>query len=366
MGFGGRIETVGSGIAGLAMGIALASACDSDARFACSSHEQCTRRSGEMGVCEADGYCSFSDPACDSGQRYAEHSGPMSGDCTMMEGTALPAEASRDPSSDTGDSDALDGSDEGSEGTSSTPSTTSTSSETTTGILDDETGTTTGPILDPDLVLWMDFEVLHPGGTDDASEFMSDGSCGAPTCPEATAGVTGQGVRFDGDDNLWVQHDSHFETHEGLTVSAWVWLDDQPTSHDVIAAKPFGSGIANSWELFFNVQSGAPRLVWGMNIDGQHHKANAHGDFPLQQWLHVVGTWDGSTSHLWVDGILVDTTPAPTIDLDTHPVIIGADDDHFADGTLTGFYEHRLDELRIYRRGLDEDEILELMSQDAP
>ncbi|MEM9453375.1 MAG: LamG domain-containing protein [Myxococcota bacterium] len=355
------------GVVGLAMGIALASACDSDTRFMCTSHEQCTKQSGEIGACETDGYCSFSDPNCDSGQRYAAHSGPMSGECTLMEGNADPDEASYEPPPETGDSDALDGSTgEDPEGADSATSATSTTSEPTTGMVDDETGTTTGPLSDPDLVLWLDFEVLHPGGTEDASDFMSDGSCGDPTCPEATTGVTGQGVRFDGDDNLWVQHDSHLETHDGLTVSAWVWLEDPLTSRGVIAAKPFGSGIANSWELFFNLNSGEPRLVWGMNLGGEHHKVNAYGDFPVQQWFHVVGTWDGSISSLWIDGILIDATPVPTIDLDTHPVIIGADDDHDADGSLNGFYEDRLDELRVYRRALDEDEILDLMNQDAP
>jgi hypothetical protein len=46
------------------------SGCASPGAFACVADDQC----GEHGRCEAVGYCSFPDDACDSGRRYAPHS----------------------------------------------------------------------------------------------------------------------------------------------------------------------------------------------------------------------------------------------------------------------------------------------------
>ncbi len=54
--------------------------CFNAAEFACSSDLDCTR-SGVQGACEAVQYCSFPDPDCEDGRRYADFSGPYSGSC---------------------------------------------------------------------------------------------------------------------------------------------------------------------------------------------------------------------------------------------------------------------------------------------
>lgn len=45
--------------------------------YKCSSSDQC----GAGGVCEDTGYCSFTDPECADGRRYAEYSGTYSSKC---------------------------------------------------------------------------------------------------------------------------------------------------------------------------------------------------------------------------------------------------------------------------------------------
>jgi hypothetical protein len=57
--------------------------------FTCDTDEQC--RAGAGGKCEPNGFCSFTDPSCASGQRYEEHSGGLSGICVGDE--PVPGEA---------------------------------------------------------------------------------------------------------------------------------------------------------------------------------------------------------------------------------------------------------------------------------
>jgi len=49
--------------------------------YSCSEHAQCVDQGGAAGACEPSGYCSFADPDCDSGRRYAPLSGSLAGEC---------------------------------------------------------------------------------------------------------------------------------------------------------------------------------------------------------------------------------------------------------------------------------------------
>jgi hypothetical protein len=58
--------------------VACAAGCLRKTEYVCTTNEQCT---GNGGVCEATGYCSFADTACAMGQRYSDNSGIYSGQC---------------------------------------------------------------------------------------------------------------------------------------------------------------------------------------------------------------------------------------------------------------------------------------------
>ena len=56
----------------LLVALLVAASCSSDDDFECSHDEECVTNN-IAGVCQSNNYCSFPDPACGSGQRYAEH-----------------------------------------------------------------------------------------------------------------------------------------------------------------------------------------------------------------------------------------------------------------------------------------------------
>ncbi|MEM6990104.1 MAG: hypothetical protein AAF721_06395 [Myxococcota bacterium] len=84
----------------------LAIACHGGGAFECATDQQCTN-AGATGLCQPEGYCSFADDVCPSGQRYGEHAGaglaaacvplPTTGSTTDGVGSstqAMPVEAS--------------------------------------------------------------------------------------------------------------------------------------------------------------------------------------------------------------------------------------------------------------------------------
>ncbi len=52
--------------------------------FTCGGHDAACDQGGAGGRCEPTGYCTFEDPACASGRRYAASAGEgLSGDCLV-------------------------------------------------------------------------------------------------------------------------------------------------------------------------------------------------------------------------------------------------------------------------------------------
>jgi hypothetical protein len=69
----------------LALGVVFViSGCLPTTQFECAMDQDCGN-----GRCEADGFCSFPDPGCDSGRRYGEFSGPRAGACSDVVATPL-------------------------------------------------------------------------------------------------------------------------------------------------------------------------------------------------------------------------------------------------------------------------------------
>lgn len=71
-----------------AAAIALALACARSTTFVCADSTDCTDGSFN-GVCQANGYCSFGDDTCPSGQRYGDLApGDLAGTCVESDGTS--------------------------------------------------------------------------------------------------------------------------------------------------------------------------------------------------------------------------------------------------------------------------------------
>lgn len=337
--------------------------CEVDDAFSCQSNAQCF--ADGAGVCQPSGYCSFPDEDCDSGQRYGELSGPLAKICVPLEPMASEPTGSASTSGVPETSDDGPRPDSGSPLSGGFESTGGSLSGGETIGLDDGASADTGdessggrPALDPDLVLWLEFE-NDPGSEVVDSASMTEGECYLTSCPALGPGRFGSAAVFDGvDDVIEIPHDPRFETPNGFTLSLWLWLDDVPTTHHGLLTKPFGAGNKNSWELYFFSGNNNPApLNFNMHVGGMPHAINAPPPHPTMEWIHVAATWDGNTSTFWVNGDEVGSKPVSGLDIDEHAVLVGAD---LEAEEFEAYFPGRIDDVRIYQRAFDADEIVAL------
>jgi len=328
------------------LGAGLGLACGGQGAFLCSTDSQC----GGEGLCQPEGFCSFAATDCPSGQRFGDNSGPTSGQCVETAGTTGGGE----PSPQGSGSEAA-GEDTGLADTAATLESTSTDSAE-----DDTIGTESsgGPEVDPDLVLWLRLEDAVAPPYVDSSTYGNDGTCLPENCPVAVQGRVGAAASFDGvDDHIAVPDSPSFETPQGFTLALWTRLDGLPESQAALLTKPVGGNAFNTWELYFGVyQDALPLLQLSMGDgDGADLTAATQGPFVVGEWFHVAGRWDGAEMTLFVDGRAVATQANTAYAIDSHPIYVGADDDN-VDG-VEAFYPGSIDDVRVYRRALDDTEI---------
>lgn len=135
-------------------------------------------------------------------------------------------------------------------------------------------------------------------------------------------GKFGGGLEFNGEDT-WVKLGTKgedntlaaldFKESDGFSIHAWVYAADDPTGKCVIWK---GLGCS-TWSQFL-LGTGAHENSQNSTQAAFHIRAANGGDklevlgdeVPAKEWVHLVGTWDGSQLHVYVNGTLQNSEDA--------------------------------------------------------
>jgi len=194
----------------------------------------------------------------------------------------------------------------------------------------------------------------------------NDGTISGATTSQSGANVTydtGKAYDFDGSDDSVTSSISSFGGEQQHTVSFWVKAPTKPGSNgyypmvigpakdDLTSGfKITGSGRIN-WFFFGN------DIVYGIDLIGTG-------------WNHIVATYSGGASNtqnrkLYINGIeatvWVDNTDGDPLNLPSNPQISLAFDAPRTQGYLDG----KLDDVRIYDKGLTDTEVERLYNVGA-
>lgn len=139
-----------------------------------------------------------------------------------------------------------------------------------------------------------------------------------------------------------------------LSISAWVWLDQNQNDQRVISKSTDTSN--QNWALFVRTQGDVGFRITpeGGSLNGLYTQGNF--TMPTGEWVHLVATYDGSTRKIFANGV-ERTSGAFTgnIQTGTQRVVIG-------DNEPTGSrpWNGKIDDVRVYDRALTQNEIGEL------
>lgn len=147
-------------------------------------------------------------------------------------------------------------------------------------------------------------------------------------------------------------HPVYDEITGAVSVAAWVCLDQDVADLSGVAALAarVNSAMNSGFALYANPASGGSLRFAILDGSSEHEAIWENAELDAGRWRHVVGTFDGATIRLYVDGKLMAQTnstvlPAvPTGD----PLVMGI----FQDG--------RLHDVRVYNRAVQHAEIAEM------
>ena len=208
---------------------------------------------------------------------------------------------------------------------------------------------------DPDMHLYFSFDELDGNQAIDHSRYENHGMLVGN--PQLVEGKFGKALEFNGvSDWVEVPHDESLIVETGFTIMAWIKtprFTTPGTSWQGIIAK----GNNPRSYSFYTIETGLHLSVGVSPWEG----SGVDKTLELNQWQHVVAQVDvDGTHHYWVNGKLINSIPLDPVlpgSRDAASILIGRT--HESNREFLGV----IDELRLWRRVLSEDEILEHMAQ---
>lgn len=157
---------------------------------------------------------------------------------------------------------------------------------------------------------------------------------------------------------------SKFNVTSGLTISAWVYLNNT-SSERAIVAKWSGSQTQDQFILMTNSSNKVLFAVGTPSVSANGITSN--GTLSSNTWHHVVATWDNTGAHkIYINGALDKTstlTNFTTINTSTAlPLYIGKSGDNMAPRLMNG----SVDDILLYNRALSLSEIQQIYNEPNP
>ncbi len=162
-----------------------------------------------------------------------------------------------------------------------------------------------------------------------------------------TAGKFGKALQFDGINDWVTANDStSLALSTGMTLEAWVYPQSQASWNTVIM-KESSAGL--SYALYANDDRNLPGSYVSIGSDRPVTGTNG---LPVNQWTHLVSTYDGQYQRLYVNGVEVaQSAQSGLFDQSTGVLRIGGN------SVWGEYFKGYIDEVRIYNRALSATEV---------
>jgi hypothetical protein len=187
---------------------------------------------------------------------------------------------------------------------------------------------------------------------------------GLNTATAWVPGRSGSGIEIGGAGWILVTPSASIDSITNrVTIAAWVYLEGTIVNWGTAASRQIRSGIDQHYHLSLNADA-RPNLFVTVAPGGIKVLTTTRDTDVVapRTWVHLAGTYDGTTARLYYNGVLVASAPlAGTFAPDTTPLVIGGNGND-GTGLPTELFPGRIDEIMLYRRALSDEEIGQLSS----
>ena len=185
---------------------------------------------------------------------------------------------------------------------------------------------------------------------------------GSPTAISysTNSAVGSHAASFDGSSSLIsVPHGSSIQFSSAFSVSLWTNAASFPSpggTQMIVKKDPAGNDYQANYKMSYNGLDDVFRWSIG-NSAGDGYNAVSYSAPSTNTYYHIVGTWDGSTVEMFVDGQSAGTTAFSGTPYSTTGDLYFGYDPRFG-----SYYDGLVDDPRIYDKGLSQTEVQNLMN----
>ena len=170
-------------------------------------------------------------------------------------------------------------------------------------------------------------------------------------------------LQMDGADEYIDCGASSFSGETGISVSVWVYPTAVGTaqaeaiiSTDVASTAPRG---------FYLALYASNKIRWqiGTTVYNSKNSLDVTNTLQLNQWNHLVGTWNATTMSVYINGSLAGDEPSGVANgtfNSTNNILIGARE------TTGGYFPGRISNAAIFKSTLSAAQVLELYNENKP
>ncbi len=162
--------------------------------------------------------------------------------------------------------------------------------------------------------------------------------------PPTSEGKINEAIELDGADD-YVSIDAPKSIPSGndaYAIEAWFFADVAAGAKGIMGWGNWGSG--NQVNALRLMDHGFRHYWWGNDLDWATNTITG-------EWHHIIAQFDGTTRALWFDGEQITSDKPAGHNAQIADVNIGVTNNR------TEFFDGKIDELRLYNRGLSEAEI---------